>query len=271
MIRIGAFSQMNKVTVKTLRYYDEVGLLKPVKVDDWTNYRYYSASQMPRLHRILALREIGFSIPEIKEALNDDMTTEKMIEFLSGKSSETSRNLEKEQQKLNRIRGYINTLKKERKMSNYNVITKELPEVVVASMRTVIPNYDYYNKIYPEMGEVMRKQNVKCLAPEYCFTMYHDGEYKEKDIDVEICEAVVEAKEDTEKVKYKTIPAVTAAVTVHKGPYSTIGQAYSAVMNWIEENGYQVADCPRESYIDGIWNKENPEDWVTEIQIPIKK
>lgn len=153
----------------------------------------------------------------------------------------------------------------------YNVILKELPQVIVASMRKNIPNYEAFNTLYPEMGKYMEEQKVKCAAPGYCFTIYHDGEYKDTDIDVEICEAVSYAAQDSDEVKFKTLEAVkTAASAIHQGPYSTIGMAYGAVMKWIEENGYEIIGLPRESYIDGIWNKENSEEWLTEIQIPVK-
>lgn len=153
----------------------------------------------------------------------------------------------------------------------HNVVLKELPEVIVASMRKIIPDYEAFNTIYPEMGEYMKQQNVKCATPGYCFTLYHDGEYKESDIDVEICESVTDFGEDSDQVKFKRLEAVKmAACVIHKGPYNTIGLAYGAITKWIEGNGYEIIGLPRESYIDGIWNKENPEDWLTEIQIPIK-
>ncbi len=271
MYRIGIFSKMNKVTIKTLRYYDEVGLLKPSHVDEATGFRYYSASQMPRLHRILMLRNIGFSINEIMQAVEQDIPADVMIGYLKEKQGEVSEIIRNEQTKLLQIQSYLNILKEEVNFMSYNIITKELPEVIVASMRTIIPNYDAFNIIYPEMGRYMEEQKVKCAVPPYCFTLYHDGEYKEKNIDVEICEAVTDFARDSDKVKFKKIDAVaTAACVLHRGPYNTIGMAYSAVMKCIEDNNLEITGLPRESYIDGCWNKENPEEWLTEIQVPVK-
>ncbi|MGE5544837.1 MAG: MerR family transcriptional regulator [Bacillota bacterium] len=271
MFRIGVFSKMTKVTVKTLRYYDELGLLSPCYVDQTTGYRYYAASQMPRLHRILALKQLGFSLGEIVDALEHDCSTEKMIDYLESKQQFISKTIESEYKKLKQVENYLKILRQEADYMTYDVILKELPSVIVASMRRVIPNYDAFNEIYPEMGAIMQKDNVRCTSPAYCFTIFHDDEYKEKDIDVEICEAVVSPAQDSEKVKYKRIDGVpTAACIIHKGPYNTIGMSYSAVNRWIEENGYEIAGQPRESYLDGIWNKENPEDWITEIQIPVR-
>ena len=259
MFRIGVFSKMNRVTVKTLRYYDQIGLLCPCRVDEATGYRYYSGSQIQLLHKILALKQIGFSLHEIVKTMARDVSTDEMIKHLEIKQLEISQNIESERKKLRQIQSYLKILKQEEAHMDYNVILKELPSVIVASMRRIIPNYDAFNEIYPELCAYMREQNVRCTVPGYCFTIFHDGEYKESDIDVEICEAVVAPGRDTKKIKFiRTRGYPTAACLIHRGPYSTIGLAYSTVMKWIEENGYEIAGHPRESYIDGCWNKEDP-------------
>lgn len=271
MFRIGLFAAMNKVTVKTLRYYDEEGLLKPTKIDDLTNYRYYSAEQMIPLRRILSFREIGFSIKEIQKIISEEKSDAELIDYLRAKKEEVSQRLINEKKRVKSIDQYIQELEKENKMSDYNVITKELPTVIAACAKTQVPNYDAFFKIVPPMGEIMIKQGAKCQEPEYCFTIFHDGKYKEKDLNVEICEAVVEAKESVDGIVYREVQGGLAACTLHKGPYRTIGSAYTALTRWIEDNGYKVTQPPRESYIDGIWNKDSEEDWLTEVQIPIKK
>lgn len=271
MFRIGVFSKMNRVTIKTLRYYDEVGLLKPTKVDEWTNYRYYDGKKIGELHRIIALKQIGFSIDEIKKALSKNLSEEELVEFLINKRQEIERLAKEEKQKAERISAYLEVIKKDKKMK-HNIILKELPAVIVASMRTTIPDYDEFNNLYPKMGRLMGKHGARCAVPEYCFTIYNDGEYKEKDIDVEVCQAVANKLPDADGVVYKQIEGVpTAACILHKGPYSTIGKSYETLFSWVERNGYEVADDPRESYIDGVWNKEDPADWLTEIQVPVTK
>jgi effector-binding domain-containing protein len=152
----------------------------------------------------------------------------------------------------------------------YNPVIKALPEVIVASMRLTVKNYDEFFKVVPKMGEEMKRQGAICAEPDYCFNIYHDGEYKEKDIDVEVCEAVVDFCEDSELVKYKIVKRIDkAACVLHKGSYETIRDAYAFVYKWIKDNNYQVIGETRESYIDGIWNKEDPSGWLTEIQISI--
>ena len=154
---------------------------------------------------------------------------------------------------------------------NYDVIVKELPAMDVLSMRCVIPDFHAIYKIYPEMDKYLEEKAIKRTTPSYRCIIYHDGEYKEKDIDVEFCQAVVGSGQDTDKFKFKKLKAVAAAAcAIHKGPYNTIGMAHSAIGQWIKDNGYEIAGNLRESYIDSLWNKKKLKDWITEIQIPIR-
>ncbi|MCO1603730.1 MerR family transcriptional regulator [Desulfosporosinus nitroreducens] len=269
MYRIGTFSKINKVTIKTLRYYDEIGLLKPAFVDEENSYRYYTSDQLPLLHKIIALRQIGFSIDEIS-AIQQGQNSIKIFEQ---REQELKASIDESQRQLGQITHYLAKMKEDFNM-NYEVVSKELPEVIVFSRRMVIPDYNYYFEIIPKIGEEVKKSNpeIKCTVPEYCFIIYHDGEYKEKNIDVEFCEAVTSWGKDTKTIKFKKIEKVPSAACVyHKGPYSSIGNAYAHLYKWIEENGFLANDNPRESYIDGIWNKEDENDWLTELQVPIMK
>lgn len=268
MYSIGTFSKINKITTKTLRHYDEIDLLKPEYVDDSTGYRYYTSNQLPQLYRIFTLKQMGLALGEIKEIINNPTSIDL---FLKLKEQEIQKNIEAEKTKLLQVQHYIKSMKGELDMQ-YNVIIKELPKVIVASMRTIVPSHTAYHTIYPEMGKYMAEQKVECSLPPYCFTIYHDGEYKDKDIDIEICEAITAYAKDSAKVKFKKIDKVlTAACILLKGPYSEFRIGYAYLYKWIEDNGYESIDMPRESYIDGIWNKEDSSQWLTEIQVPIEK
>lgn len=269
MYQIGLFSKINHITTKTLRHYDEIGLLKPNHVDYLTGYRYYTSEQLPKIHQILALKQLGLSLNEIKTVMDQPETVEV---FLKLKERELAEELRREQQRLQEVRNWINHMHGDNSM-DYTPIIKELPCVTVASMRRTVPSYDTFFQIVPKMGDEMRRVGaVTTKNPEYCFNIYHDGEYRERDIDVEICEAVVKACEDSDKIKFKRIEKVeSAACVLHKGPYRTLRHAYSFLFKWIEENGYEPKDHPRESYIDGIWNKESEDEWLTELQVPVNR
>lgn len=268
MFRIGEFSKMSKTTIKTLRYYDEIGLLKPESTDKFTAYRFYTTDQLMKLHKIQALRQIGLSIEETKLIMlgHDEK------EILQSRKTEILAQLAENNEHLSRIE-FILQEKEEENFMNYVATVKELPECLVYSQKMTVPNYDSYFELIPALGEKVTKKypDIKCTTPEYCFIVSLDGEYKEKDIHMEFCEAVDRIKPDFDEVVFKKIENVTALSVLHKGSYADFPKVYAFAFKWIEENGYTVSGAPRESYIDGIWNKDNPEDWLTELQIPIIK
>lgn len=156
---------------------------------------------------------------------------------------------------------------------NYQAVIKELPAFIVYSAKYVVPNYAALNEIMPALGKKVEKANpgIKCVEPGYCFNVYLDGEYRDTDINVEICEAVVKPGVDGDGIVFKEIPAVTVVSVLHRGAYDNLGKAYAYAMQWVEQNGYRITDNVRESYIDGIWNKESTDEWLTEIQVPVEK
>jgi len=259
---------MAKTTIKALRYYDEVGLLKPEKIDKFTSYRFYTTDQLVAAHRIQALRQVGLSIDEIKLIL----TGHDFTKILQKRKTELLDELSERASQLSRIE-FILQEKGENSFMNYAATIKEIPECVVYSKKMTIPSYDTYFEVIPVIGEVIAEKypDLSCATPEYCFIIYLDGEYKEKNFNIEFCEAVEKAHPDFDDIKFKKIESATVISVLHKGSYSTISQAYAYALKWIDENNYTAADHPRESYIDGIWNKESEEDWLTELQIPIAK
>ncbi|HEX3078084.1 MAG TPA: MerR family transcriptional regulator [Lachnospiraceae bacterium] len=266
MYKIGLFSKMNKVTIKALRYYDEVGLLKPAHIDQENGYRYYTSEQLPIMHQILSMKQMGFSVEEMLRV----QSGERIENVLLTKKADTMKEISDSMRKLSQIEYAL--AHKEEIQENYHVILKELPEVIVASIRKVMRNYGDLFNIVPPMGEEMERLGCECAVPEYCFNIYHDGEYKEENIDVEVCEAVTELKPDSYMLHFKVIERVESAVCVlHKGPYDRLPKAYAVLVRYMEENGLEPIDNPRESYIDGIWNKESEEDWLTEVQFPVRK
>lgn len=268
MYRIGVFSKLGRVTIKTLRHYDEVGLLTPAHVDEENGYRYYVTNQLFRLNKIVALRQMGFSIPEITDMLDGHnialILEQQRVELLSEQQSVNDRLFRLEHYILEQKEGYF---------MEYQAVIKEVPSFTIYSARFVIPNYAALGQIMPMLGEKVRKANpgIKCVEPDYCFNLYLDGEYKDVDINVEICQAVTSRGIEADGVVFKEIPAVTVASILHKGTYEKLGNAYAYAMQWVEQNGYRIIDNVRESYIDGMWNKDSVEDWLTEIQVPVEK
>ncbi len=268
MFKIGEFSTLSKTTIKTLRYYDEIGLLKPAYIDEATGYRYYETAQLFKLHQIQALRQSDVSIEDIRQI----MSGENIEMILEKHRLRLQKEIDDKAEQLSRLE-FILTGKEEESFMNYTVILKELPECIVYTKQLNVPSYDAYFELIPAIGAQMQQQypDLKCRVPEYCFIISLDGEYKESNFRVEFCEAVETMKPDFDDIHFKKMASVLAASIMHKGDYAGLSKAYATLIQWIEENDYEPIQMPRENYIDGIWNKDSSEDWLTEIQIPIRK
>lgn len=264
LYKIGMFAAMNRVTVKTLRFYEEQGLLQPALIHPETGYRYYTLSQMAVLHQITALKMAGFTLEDIARinagADEQELLLKKKVELLT-KIAELTRQIAV-------VDGYL--AKQKIGLSN-PVLIKTIPETIVAAMKTRIESYDRLFDAMPKMGAVMDSVGCECALPEYCFTNYLEPVYKDEDILVELCESVTAVKKERDGLYFKVMPSVQAACIFHRGSYNTFSESYETVLKFIEENGYEIAGAIRESYIDGIWNKDDESQWLSEIQVPIKK
>ena len=264
MYKIGDFSSMSKTTIKTLRYYEKEGLLKPVYVDLNTGYRYYETSQLMEISKIISLRQIGLSIKDIKNILNGY----NMVEILNKRKKE----LEDDLVLFNMELSKINYLLEGDNMKN-EIFIKEIPSYVIYYCDGIISDFSKIPEFVLQAGEECAKvnPNLKCITPDYCYISYLDGEYKEKDIKIRYGQAVEKVGKETDRIKFKMMDAITAVCIYHKGAYDNLRDSYNIILKFIEDNGYEVIDNPRECYIDGCWNKDNEDKYLTEIQFPIKK
>lgn len=263
MLKIGEFSKLSQLTVKALRFYEKEGLLVPAQTDKWTGYRLYETGQLEIAGKIKAYRQLGLSVAEIRAILDGKDGKE----ILSAKAAV----LTAEKSELEVRLSIINYLLEEKEMK-YTVTVKEIPEVIVYSCERKLKTYADMMSVIPEIGAECLALNptLKCAEPPYEFCEYLDGEYKETDIHIRHNEAVTEFGKENENIKFRTLPAIKVLSIFHKGPYDNLTEAYSFILKYAEENGYKCAGLARESYIDGIWNKESPADWLTEIQLPIE-
>lgn len=265
LYKIGMFAAMNRVTIKALRYYDEQGILKPAYVDEINGYRYYSISQIADLHQILALKNMGFSLEDIRVVLKGKSKKELLI----AKKQEILKELAELTAKLAQIESYLT---EENLDLSAPVLVKKIPKVIVATMTERIDTYDALFEVIPRMGAEMERVGCVCAEPNYCFTHYLEEGYKEEQILVEVCEAVTAVKDDSEQLQFKVLPEIEKAACIfHKGTYNTFPKSYGTLLKFIEDNGYEICGNIRESYIDGVWNKDSEKEWLTEIQIPVCK
>lgn len=270
MFKIGEFSKLSQVPVKTLRYYDELGLLKPANVDRFTSYRYYSAHQLPRLNRILALKDLGLSLAQIAQLLDGDLPPQQIRGMLRLKQAEVQQHVEEEQARLARVEWRLRQIEQEGKMSKQEVVIKKVPATTVASVREVIPSYSHIGQLLGEIFAHLGRNRVNPLGPP--LAIYYDEGYTEKDVDVEAVVPVDASAPGSERVKVRELPAVEEmACIVHQGSYDNFTELYNQLMAWIEAHGYRIAGPNREIYIQGPGPDAEPADYVTEIQFPVEQ
>jgi effector-binding domain-containing protein len=269
MLKIGDFSRLSQVSVKTLRYYDEIGLLRPGQIDRFTGYRYYSADQLARLNRILALKDLGLSLEQIGQLLRGDLPPEQIRGMLKLRQAEIQQNLEEAQAQLARVEARLRQIEQENTMPHYDIALKHVESQLVASVRDVVPTYPDTGRLYGEIFGHLGRTGAGDLI---CAAVWHDEGVKERDVDAEAIVFLKSPVPDSERVKVYELPAATMASVIHKGAYNAFNQAYEAVLKWIDANGYKIVGPPREIYLycsDPV--RQDDESYVTEIQFPVEK
>jgi DNA-binding transcriptional MerR regulator/effector-binding domain-containing protein len=285
MFKIGDFSKLSRVSVKTLRYYDELGLLKPARIDRFTGYRFYSADQLPRLNRILALKDLGFALDEIAGVLDEQDSVEQVRALLRQKHAELQQRVQDEQARLARVEARLRVIEQEDTMSTYEVMLKQTEPQLTVSARGVITSPEH-RLVYRDgamfaEGDLVDVIGEHCrvLSAEVCellprTVLRESGPWiliynqTEEAIDLEMA-LVVEGTPsamNNDRIGVRLLRGEDqAACVVHHGSYDTLQQAYTALGRWLEANGYQIAGACREVYLQG------PDDPTTEVQIPVEK
>jgi len=271
MIKIGDFARLSQISVVTLRYYDEMDLLKPVKVEPFTGYRFYSADQLPLLNRILALKDLGFSLEQIKLMLADALTLEQLRGMLMMQRAEVEKRLADEQGRLSRIETRLRQIELEDKMPTYDVVLKTVPAMLVAARRVTIPTNDqvpqYLGPAYTEAYDYVRQQGAKDTGP--CLALWHSPANVYENEDAEAIVPIDRPLKGTERVNVYELPSAQVAAVVHHGDFEDFTQGHAALLEWIDANGYQIVGPYREIYIKH--EKGDLSDTTTEIQFPVEK
>ncbi len=271
MIRIGDFSRLSRVSIKTLRYYDEMGLFKPVEVDRFTGYRYYSANQLPRLNRILALKDLGLSLEQIAQVLDEGVSPEQLRGMLRLKRAELQQHIIAEQARLARVEARLNAIELEGTMPDYDVVIKQIEPQLVAGVRDRLASYPEVSHLFPEVYSYLARHGAS--GPDMIgVAIWHDEDSKTGDIDGEAVVFLKHTVPEGDRVKVYELPGATMASVVHKGAFNRFSQAYEAVLNWIDANGYKIVGPNREVYLYCAQPvRQDDESYVTEIQFPVEK
>jgi len=266
MFRIGEFSKLAKVTVKALRYYDKIGLLKPAMTDTATSYRYYTEDQLPTVAAICTYKEVGLSIEQIMHLMQEGSDEHAFLE------KQRSTLLEK-QSEIQKMLSELDSLIRKHPKQEYTARIITVEKRLVYYCRGYITNVQSIHGFIKGCATELTRTNPEvCLSePDYCCVIYPDNSYRESDIFIEYAQSVDRYGKDTDFLKFKEIESITAVSVVHYGNYANLRDAYAYAVEWARENGYEIEGEPRERYIDGAWNKDDVSLWRTELQLPVKK
>lgn len=277
MIKIGDFSRLAQVSVRTLRLYDEMGLLKPAHIDRFSDYRYYSVEQLPRLNRILALKDLGFSLEQIARMLKDNVPLDQMKGMLTMKQAEAERDVIDAQARLGRVAARLQQIENEGKAPAYDVMLKSVEPATIASIRTSVPSVDDFGphcvQQYGELYAWLDDHDIALAGPE--IALYHNTEYTEVDLDYEAA-AVIKPQDahnttPSSLVTIRKLPAVQQmASIVHSGCFRDVTLAIQALLLWTALNRYALAGPLREIHLSGREPEINlAETVVIEVQAPV--
>ena len=269
MIRIGDFARLGRVSVVTLRHYDEIGLLTPVRVDPVTGYRYYSPAQISELDHILALKDLGFSLDQIGRVL-EGLSPDQLLAMLTSKHLEVQRQLADDQARARRIKARLTRLEQEDDMPDYDVTLKTVGDQLIASRRITVPTNDqvpaYLDDAYGEVYGYIAEQGGHDAGP--CFSVWHQPATTLAEEVVEAAVPISGPLTSNERVKAYTLPQALVVSAVHHGPLDSFALLHGALLSWVESNGYQVVGPYREVYV------RDPDDAgasSTEVQYPVAR
>ena len=267
MFKIGDFSRLTQVTVKALRHYDRLGLLAPDHTDAASGYRYYSGNQVPRLNRILLLKDLGFSLEQIGQLLDAELSPAQLRGMLLIKQQEVHSQLAMEQERLARIEAHLRLIEREPPGARYDVTLKRVTAQRVASLRAVLPAYPAVGALFGELHAYQRRHGLQATA---WTALWRDAGYCESDIQAEATFTTADPLPPHARIQGRTLPAVeTMACVQHHGPMTTVGEAHLALLRWIEANDYHLAGPNRTLALH--FAGTDSADGITEIQYPVAK
>jgi DNA-binding transcriptional MerR regulator len=273
MFTVGEFSRLAQVSKRLLRYYDEIGLLKPRHTDLFTGYRYYSAEQMSLLNRILALKDLGLSLEQIQRILRENVSTDELQRMFLLKKAEIEQQVQGDLQRLRTIESRLQAIRNAEANRPLNVVLKHTSAQPVLSVRTVIESFEVGLGIFSHIRTALPEKNISGFP----FCICHSDGFVDRDMDLEMG-YFLEATSHPPvplygglHLRFRELPAVaTMATFVVKGSLETIHNGYTEIGIWAEVNGYRFAGIPREITLQ-VPQTADGSDLITEVQFPVER
>jgi len=270
MLNIGEFARLGQVSPRMLRHYDETGLLKPSRVDSQTGYRSYEVAQLGRLHRLLALRDLGLSLEQIQPMLDDDPSVEQLRGMLRLRQAQIEREVTDEQARLRRVDAHLRALEGSKAMSSFDVAIKTTEPIRLAEASGPAPGFGHENlsPVFHRLVPTVLGHLGRAGARPGIMVAWYEEPAEDGTVVLHAgFEVDNQSVPDDDDVRVVELPTVRVASVIHHGPMDNVLSVYEALAKWIEDSGNEFAGRSRELYHQ--WDDDHPERSVTELQMPI--
>ncbi|SRR6266851_1600353 len=269
MLNIGEFARLGQVSPRMLRHYDETGLLKPTRVDPQTGYRSYEVAQLARLHRLLALRDLGFTLEQIRPMLDDDPSVEQLHGMLRLRQAQIEQDVADEQARLRRVEAHLRALEGSQSMPANDVVVKQTEPLRLAEGVATAAGFgrllgDVFAVLFPT---VIGHINAAGARPGLCVVWYEEPN-DDGSVVVHAGFGIgAQSVPDSNDVSVVELPVIQVASVVHRGPMDGVEPVYQSLVRWIDDSGYRLTGRSRELYHE--WHGNDPARNVTELQMAI--
>ncbi|MEW1588317.1 MerR family transcriptional regulator [Micromonospora vinacea] len=273
MFTIGDFARLGRVSVRMLRHYDSIGLLRPASVDPHTGYRFYRADQLRRLNRVIALKELGLTLEQVRAIVDDAVDVAELRGMLRLRRSQLAEQLAADTARLTAVEARLRMIESEGRMTAQDVVLKEIASVRVVELTAVAPSYQgedigpVIQPLYPELFRRLDAARITPTGPAIAWYEPAPGD----DGDAVVVHAAVTVgvgANVASDVAVVDLPALrNAATIIHHGAMDDVEPSMQALARWIEENGYRTDGFAREVYLE--YCQDAPEKGVTELQVAV--
>jgi DNA-binding transcriptional MerR regulator len=277
MFAIGDFARHGRVSVRMLRHYDAIGLLRPARVDEATGYRYYEAGQLARLNRLIALKDLGFTLQNIGSILDEQVSAEELRGMLKLRHTDLRAQIEADSARLAQVEARLRAIETEGRMPAADVVVKQVPAVRLAELKGIAAGFEpaaispVIKPLCEELGKRLAESGLESPGPLICY--YTDASSDASGADgtdgavlVHAGVPVSTALGDQHGMTVVDLPEITAATTVHRGSMDNVLTSVQTLARWIDAEDRQSAGYPREVYLE---TSADIDDWVTELQEPV--
>ncbi|MGA5062932.1 MerR family transcriptional regulator [Streptomyces exfoliatus] len=272
MFTIGDFARHGRVSVRMLRHYDAIGLLRPARVDPHTGYRFYTADQLARLNRVIALKDLGFTLEQVGAILGEQIDADELRGMLRMRQAELEAAMAEARARLAQVGARLRAIESEGRMSTQDVVVKRIPAVRIAELDGVAASFGpqdispVIGPLYERLCGRLEAAGVTGFGPGIAY--YEDAGKGDGSVVVHAGMTVPEGTA-VEGVQVRVLPAIEEAATiVHRGSMEEILPTVQNLAAWIDTNGYRSAGYARELYLE---TPEDPAGWVAEIQEPVAR